>query len=241
MRFRTLDFETTGFPPVASVVEIGFTDVEMTIEDPSQIPSVIDAAIHPTQTMLCLPSHRIELEAMAVHHITEEMVKGAPPSSLALNRLLEDANAKHVDVWVAHNNEFERKFFNPPDIKWLCTYKCGTHLWPDSPSHKNQVLRYYLELPLEDELSNPPHRAGPDSYTTAHMLIKAIEKAPLDQLLAWTKESVIMRTVPFGKHKGKKWSEVPTDYIQWLLAQATIQPDIKSTCEHWLKERKVTF
>lgn len=237
MRFRVLDFETTGFPPAASVVEIGFTDVEVTIEDPTKIPSVIDALIHPTMAMLCLPSHMIEYEAMAVHHITEEMVKDAPPTALALKRLQEDAQQKHVDIWVAHNNEFERKFFNPPDIKWICTYKSGTHIWPDAPSHKAQVLRYFLKLDLEPELCDPPHRAGPDTYTTAHLLVKALEKASVAQMLEYTGAPTVMQIMPFGKHKGKKWSEVPTDYIQWLASQADVKPDVLSTCKHWLKAR----
>ena len=27
------------------------------------------------------------------------------------------------------------------------------------------------------------------------------------------------RTVSFGKHQGKKYTEVPTDYLEWLVRQ----------------------
>ena len=230
-RFRVIDFETSGWPPAASVCEVGFTDVTWT--------SAEDAVIHPSVSLICKPSHLIDIEAMAVHGITEEMVKDKPSHRVALDKMLEHANQKGVDVWVAHHNEFERKFFNPTGAKWICTYKSALSIWPEAPKHTNAVLMYYLGLHdrIPEELRTPLHRAGPDTYVTAHILVEALKKRSLESLLEATQAPVIMQTVPFGKHKGKKWSDVPRDYLQWLLSQPTVQPDVRSTCEHYLRQR----
>lgn len=233
MKFRVLDFETTGFPPVASVLEIGFTDVEW------DLASAI-ATIHPTKSQLCKPLHRIELEAMAVHHIQERDIEDAPLCTTALKYLEQDINQQGIDILVAHHNEFERQFFNPHDAKWICTYKSSTHIWPESPRHTNQVLRYFLKLDLEPELSQPAHRAGPDTYVTAHILVEALKLRSIDELLALTTQPVVMKIVPFGKYKGKLWSEVPHDYMRWLLNQSTVTADVRATCQHWLKQPKPT-
>ncbi|MFC0288585.1 putative quorum-sensing-regulated virulence factor [Kaistia hirudinis] len=33
-----------------------------------------------------------------------------------------------------------------------------------------------------------------------------------------TKSSTISKC-PFGRYKGKNWSDIPTDYILWILSQ----------------------
>lgn len=234
MKFRVLDFETTGFPPAASVCEIGFTDVEWFAD-----PRAGDTVIHPTSSMIVKPLHMIELEAMAIHHITEADVQDKPSCTVALNSLIKHAHLKGVDVWVAHNNEFELKFFNPPDSKWICTYKSSVVIWPNAPKHTNQVLRYFLNLPCESELAEPAHRAGPDTYVTALLLLEALKHKTPEELMTITtqpRQARVLTSVDFGKHKGKQWSEVPRDYMQWLLGQDKfqIQPDVKATCEHYL-------
>ena len=36
----------------------------------------------------------------------------------------------------------------------------------------------------------------------------------------------ILARVPFGKHQGRLWSEVPDDYCRWILERAATSPDI---------------
>lgn len=66
---RVIDFETTGFPPKASVVEVGWTDVTI---------SACDIDISDTHAMLVNPGRPIPPEATAIHGITNQMIAGAP-------------------------------------------------------------------------------------------------------------------------------------------------------------------
>ena len=68
----------------------------------------------------------------------------------------------------AHFAKFDRGFFDPAGSKWLCTYKIALWLWPDCPSHKNNVLRYWLKLKLAmDDLGLQQHRALRDALAIA--------------------------------------------------------------------------
>ncbi len=44
--------------------------------------------------------------------------------------------------------------------------------------------------------------------------------------------------MPFGKHKGRRVSEVPKDYLRWLIAHcARFEPDLRQAIEDRLKSR----
>lgn len=123
-----IDFETTGMePPEAKVREGGWC------------PLTQDAGAW----TVGLPESRLfGVEAMppevqAIHHISLDTVRGLPafdPSSFL--------ESFPVDVFAAHNAEFEAKFLGPLPKPLLCTYKAALRVWPDAPSHSNGVLRY---------------------------------------------------------------------------------------------------
>jgi exodeoxyribonuclease X len=71
----------------------------------------------------------------------------------------------------------------------------------------------------------PPHRAGPDAWVTAHLLAEMIKLAPIEQLIDWTKQPRPMPVMSFGKHKGMAWAQVPTDYLDWMVAQTDMDAD----------------
>lgn len=225
-KIRVLDFETSGFPPSAGVLEVGFTDVGY-LPDGRYFLSG-------TQTRLCNPGFKINIEAMAVHHITEEMVKGLPPAQQVLQELEGDAHEKGIEIWCAHNAKFEKAFFRPPQ-PWICTYKCGTVLWPGSPKHTNQVLRYYLGVDADPIRAEPAHRAGPDTYVTALLLIKALQARPIAELLALSESLLLLPVCTFGKYKGMPWSEVPKDYLRWIIGNRDYTDEnVKHTANYWL-------
>ena len=222
MIIRVLDFETCGLTPeVGGVVEIGWVDL-VVCDGPTQIGDVHSTLINPG-----IP---IPVEAMAVHHIRDRDVAIAP--------LATDVFAKigvGVDVFAAHHVAFERAFFTGGDTPWICTYRCGLRVWPDSPSHSNQALRYFLGLELDDR-AMPPHRAGPDAYVTAHILRGLLGAQPVEQLMNWTNEPALLIKCGFGKHRGKKWSEVPLDYLDWLVNKSDMDEDTKFTARHYLRK-----
>ena len=49
------------------------------------------------------------------------------------------------------------------------------------------------------------------------------------ELYELSKEALSIETMPFGKHRGKKLSEVPKDYIKWLMGQDNLDSDLRSS------------
>lgn len=229
MRFTVLDVETTGIPSEEdphAVIEVGWC----VIDDHGGGEVVIGEP----QSMLVDPKRKIDIEAKAVHHITEEMLKGSPPPEVGFRHATETA----PDVWVAHNADFERQFFGGGDKPWLCTFKAACRVFPDAPSFSNQVLRYWLDVNLDAGLAEPTHRAGPDAYVTAHLLAELLRSGtPVDEMIRWSKGPALLPRIMFGKHRGQKWNAVPTDYLRWIADKSDMDKDVKANARHWIKQR----
>lgn len=78
----------------------------------------------------------------------------------------------------------EQAFFAGGGRRWICTMKCAKHLFPDAPGHSNQVLRYHMKLDQDfddAERAMPPHRAGPDTFVTAHRLARMVFAKSVDE------------------------------------------------------------
>lgn len=224
---RVVDFETTGMEPPAEVVEVGFCDLTQT--DDGWI-------VGEPQSWLCAVA-AIPPEVRAVHHITLADVAGVAP----FDPVILQANAA-VTVFSAHNAEFEAKFFDP-EKPMLCTYKAALRVWPDAPGHSNSVLRYWLEdqgkLSLDFDTAMPPHRAGPDAYVTAHILKALLETGATGRdMVAWTKEPRLLPTLPIGKQRGAKWPDVEIGFLNWMLAQPTMEADLKWNAQREIDRRR---
>lgn len=212
MRIRVIDIETTGMTPPAEVVEIGWQDI--VLDDGSW-------RLCGSGSLLFSAPGGIPPEAMAVHHLTPAMLDGHPPCSDEMLAMM----TKGADVLAAHNAAFEGQWI-PGDI--ACTLKAALRVWPDAPSHSNQVLRYWLGVVLEADRAAPPHRAFPDAYVTAHVLLELLKHATVDKILAWSHEPRVMPRVPIGKHRGERWADVPVDYLRWAAKNWTEDADL-----HW--------
>jgi len=224
MIIRLLDFETTGLPPKAQVIEVGICDVDTETRKVGEPFS-----------MLCNPKAVIDPAAKAGHHITEADLADAPPLDIAFRKMQEG----NFDVWAAHNAPFEREFFKGGDKPWICTLKAARQVFPEAPGHSNQVLRYYLGLPVIREIADLAHRAGPDAYVTAHLIVALLDAgATVEQMINWTGGPSLLPTVQFGKHRGKKWEQVPYEYLTWIEGQANMDPDVKHTAKHHINLRR---
>jgi exodeoxyribonuclease X len=200
---RVIDFETTGLPPDADVVEAAHVDVDIFSGVTPWIDSWVVSSARP-----------VTPEARAAHHITDKEISNGKGWGFVRSLLMDGSN-----IYCAHNADFEKSFFNPEGSRWIDTYKCALRLWPEAPRHTNSVLRYFLEGCDPGEAGMPPHRALPDCHVTARILIKALSLATVEQLIAWSDEPPLLPRVPMGKHFGKPWSEVPTDYLEWATRQ----------------------
>jgi exodeoxyribonuclease X len=225
-RIRVIDFETTGLPPEADVVEAAYIDVVIGGQNTFHLDRSWRSFIYTSKS--------IKVEARAAHHIRDSDLIDGP-----LWKVVEPG-LMHADMlYAAHHIDFEKAFFNPNDSRWVCTYKCALRLWPNAPSHSNQVLRYFLNDCDPGNDGMPPHRALPDCRVTALILIQCLQVVNLDivKLVQWSSEPALLPRVPMGKHREKLWSEVPTDYLEWVL-RSEFDSAVMHTARVELKNRR---
>lgn len=229
---RCIDVETTSTnePPDAAICEIGWCDVAMEAgSDGGWAPVIRADMAHAT---VVNPGMSITPEARAVHHLSDADVTAGAPLREVLPQVIEGA-----DFFAAHSSAYEKKFLadllgNKP---WICTLKAARRVWPDAPAHSLQVLRYWRDLP---PVAGAPHRAGPDSYVGAMILVDLINSgASVRDMIAWEKvPSLLPGAVSFGKHKGTQWRDLPSDYLDWIANKSDMDEDAKFTASHWLRE-----
>jgi len=210
---RVVDFETTGFDlDTDKICEVGWCDVYFQKAD-----YVWQCDEHHNEFIN--PGRDIPATAKAVHHITEKMVENA---QLA-DELLPAVFAENIDLFAAHNAEFDSSFADAVGFerRWLCTYRRSLHRIVESPSHKNQVLRYHLGF---DDIEGDAHRAGHDAKVTAEILCYMLNQSKfdhtIDSIIAYAENPVFLRgNIGFGKWRDRKWTDVPTSYLQWMRKQ----------------------
>lgn len=204
-----LDCETTGTDPaVDRVVEVGVAHVDPAA---SVIVGSVSALYHPG-------ARGIPPEASAVHHLTLADLEGRPEYSPDLGP--DGLTHSWGDARAAHNAKFDRAFLTPAnEPPWLCTLKLARVAYPDAPAYGNQVLRYYLGLEPKLPPGLAPHRAEYDALVTAELLLRlwAHFSGDLPRMLEISQRPSLLRRVGFGQHADKLWSEVPRDYLRWLL------------------------
>ena len=203
---RIFDVETTGIDPKEHrVIEIAAFDLHP------------DNRIERVGAHLVNPGRTIPPEASAVHHLIDADITGAQHFDAVWASYLPDAPV----YYAAHNCEFEQGYIPTPEgTQWICTHKCALRAWAHAPAHSNQALRYWIGLDrangFDRQLAAHAHRAEPDAYVTAWVLMTLLGVASLDDLIAWSKQPKFYPKLTFGKHRGEKWSDVPADYLQWL-------------------------
>jgi exodeoxyribonuclease X len=238
---RVVDFETTGLPPQpCAVCEAAYVDLVSRTGNVWSRGAVWSSLVNPQAP--------IDVEAMATHHITDEMVANAPTWDQVMPTLLErqPIGETRITIFAAHHAAFERALFDPPGAIWVDTYKNAITLWPDAPSHKNQVLRYWLGLKLTANLEGYPvlpHRALGDAYVSAGILRRQfIEGLALADMVKIAANPVLLPRFHFGEHAGKLLSDIPTGYFEWIVnkSRGPWDPDVLYTAQSILDVRRMT-
>lgn len=211
---RVIDFETSGTElPEAEVCEVGICDLHLE-----------EKRVAAPRSWLCSVK-AMPPQTRAVHHIGLAECQGRP--AFAPEAMFDVA----LGAVAAHNAEFETKFFASP-VPVICTYKAALRVWPGAPAHNNGTLRYWLEdqglIHPDHALTQPAHRAGPDAYVTAHVLLALFNTGVTGrQMVAWTREPRLLPVCPLGKFRGSPWPEVEDGFLRWMLNQASMEEDLK--------------
>lgn len=183
--------------------------------------------------------------ARAAHHIPPETCQPGRPNTVPRDELIGQMLQAEVPgemYYAAHNSPFDMKFLPELTLGTIDTYQCAKHIWPDAPKYGNQVLRYYLGVEPPPELLEglAPHRALYDAACTAAVLAKALEQHSPEEMLRLSTTPILLKTCSFGKHEGKLWSEVPLDYLSWMVRSNDMyrnNVDMRHTVDHYLNRR----
>lgn len=228
--FIVLDTETTGDQEHDQPVEIAYcaTDLDRDIR---------------SYNCLVEPTIPITPGASACHHLLDEDVRGALPLAEAVDFAIKTAGGLFADAvaYVAHNAPFDKpKLPMLNDKPWLDTLRMARRYLPDLACHSNQFLRYALKLDVPRDL--PAHRALGDCVVTAALLRYLLngparddfERLGVEGFAKHVDGPMVLTMCNFGKHAGKKWSEVPFDYLSWILRQPDFDPDVAFTARSYL-------
>lgn len=177
------------------------------------------------------PPIPIQIEAMAITHITNKMVEDRESFiGSEFQKKLLDIFSKE-NILVAHNAQFDVDMLKKENIEvshFIDTLKIAHHLDKEGkiPKHGLQYLRYYLDLDIQDVV---PHSALGDVRVLEKLFERLFQKmlvelkeesAVIDEMLRISTLPILMKKFPFGKYNGKMVTEVAkidAGYLQWLL------------------------
>lgn len=231
MIIRIIDVETSGLDAALDrIVEVGTVDLiirDGKVERGRMWSSLIN------------PEIPIPATGSAVHDITDEMVANAPTLADVIPMITEST----PKLVCAHNSRFDSQFIHQDGWQWLDTYRIALWLWPDAPSHKNSVLRYWLKLNLDPLVVSAPgnrtHSALWDAYVTGAILRRAIMSgATIEDMLRVSSQPAMLTKLRFGKYANKTLEEIPNDYFEWISNQRDMDEDVRHTAMTELARRR---
>ena len=169
------------------------------------------------------PGKPISLGALATHHILDEELIDCPPASSF--QLPHD-----LEYLIGHNIDFDWQAIGQPDVKRICTLALSRKAWPELDAHNQSALLYYLERSNARERLRNAHSADADVQICATILLhicSALSITSIEALWMASESARLPRHMPLGQHKGVALTEVPGDYVRWLLDQQNIDPYLR--------------
>jgi DNA polymerase-3 subunit epsilon/exodeoxyribonuclease X len=243
-KYVLFDTETTGNQEEDRVIQIG----AMVVGAKGEV-EVYDE--------LCSSDVEIKIEAMEVHNITPDIIRGKEPfSTTKFYNDLQGLNSEN-NYLIAHNIQFDlgmlkkEGFINR--MKLIDTLRCSKHLFPDSNYHRLQYFRYSLGLYKDEQkeakkygIVIKAHDAIGDVLVMKLLLSKLVAKVkeqypnvnPMIKLEELTNTPVFMKSFKFGKYKGEQIDDVArrdAGYIKWMLKSLELDEDLKYTLERVLE------
>lgn len=227
--FVCLDCEATGLDlENDKIIEIAATKF------------TFDGTIIESFESLIDPMREIPQESQLIHNITNEMVAGKPKIKDILPSLLKITN-NHIIV--GHGIQFDidliaaeaQKNSVPCNIRsnqTIDTLRLA-RLYGESPVNSLEKLRMHFNIAPEGA-----HRAMSDVIVNIEVF-KYLSKAfdTTESLLQRLKKPILMKAMPLGKHKGRKFSDIPLDYLQWAAGKDFDQ-DLLYSIRLEIKNRK---
>ncbi len=237
MTYCYIDVETTGVGAKDRLCSIGM---------------IIENGTSRVHAELIAPGRKVPPEAMAIHHITNEMLENAPAFEASeAAKLLASVNAPDT-VLVGHNLAFDLQMLYKEGVTWrggmIDTLKAAKHLLGGEIDRFSlQYLRYELRLYRTERTAAEalgieirPHHALSDALHTKLLHRALNEMADDERLMELTNEQALMHKLTFGKYAGKYIEDIARRdprYLEWMLASLTdLDADLQYSIEHYLRE-----
>jgi DNA polymerase III subunit epsilon len=186
------------------------------------------------------PGLNIPQESQLIHNISNEMVYDKPTIKEVLPKLLT-----FIDkfVIIGHGIYFDIDIITreAQRLNIDCTLKSNkcidtlrlARLYGECPVNSLENLREHFNIPQE-----VAHRAMNDVKVNIPVFKRLSSPfSTTEQLLNRLEKPILMKIMPLGKHKGRKFSEIPTDYLQWAAGKDFDQ-DLLYSIRVELKKRK---
>jgi len=239
-KYILFDTETTGTREEDRIIQVGamIVDAQGKVE-------VFDE--------LCSTVLPITIEAMAVHGITPDLIEGKGTFiETDFYQTLQSLNSQE-NCLIAHNMPFDMGMIEKegfiPKLRIIDTLRVAKHLLPEQKSKALQYLRYALELYKDEQgeadkynITIKAHDAIGDVLVMKLLLSKLVsltkekfpEFNPMQKMEELTRTPIFIETFVFGKHKGKKISDICNSdigYIHWMQKNMDLDVDMKYTLD----------
>jgi len=230
-----LDLETSGLEEKDRICELAFIcelDDKISIEN-----------------NLCKSSKKIANGAMALHHITNEMLK--EELSCTQTEVFKGLQVLNVEenILLAHNIRFDIQMLEKEGfsnrMQVIDTLRCVKSLIPECEEFSLQFLRYELNLYKQEEteakqlgVKLQAHRALSDALHLRLLFKTLLDYATLSQLIDISSKPVLLEKFSFGKYKGRYIEEIvnlDAAYIQWMLGSIDdMDEDLQYSLKYYL-------
>jgi len=226
--FICLDCESTGLEPQKDrMVEVAVAKF------------TFGQVLQKFETLLD-PECDIPQVSQDIHNISKEMVEGKPKAAQILPNLL-----KMIDghILVGHGIGFDialiaaeaRRAQIPCNIEkqpFIDTLRLA-RLYGESPVNSLEKLREHFNIEPEGA-----HRAMSDVIVNIEVF-KFLTKSfkTTDQIFKTLEKPIKLKAMPLGKHKGRKFDEIPLEYLLWA-ERKDFDQDLLYSIRSELRNRK---
>lgn len=223
-----LDCETTGLSvETDQIIEVAVQKFNF------------DGTLESFETLID-PGIPIPPDSMAIHKITDEMVRGKPKIEEVLPEVFK-LMGKHTVV--GHNICYDLAMLkmaanklgipcpiNPENS--IDTLRLA-RLYAESPSNSLETLRKHFNIEEEGA-----HRAMNDVVVNVKVFkYLAIDFRTTEEILERLKAPILLKTMPLGKHKGLPFRDIPQNYLHWASNQ-DFDMDLSFTIKQERNRRK---
>jgi DNA polymerase-3 subunit epsilon len=226
--FVCVDCESTGLETETDrIVEIAaaqFTFAEVL----DQYESLID------------PERPIPKVSQDIHNISSTMVEGKPKIAEALPAVLKLLEGKII---VGHGIPFDIALIaaeakraqiptNIQNTRFIDTLRLA-RLYGESPINSLDRLRQHFNLEAQGS-----HRAMSDVLVNIEVfkhLVKTFKTT--EEIFRALEKPIKLRAMPLGKHKGRRFEEIPVEYLLWA-ERKDFDQDLLFSIRTELRQRK---